>query len=49
MKAIELEIMINQNGTLQIPSDYKNYYGKPTKIIVFFTEIEKETVTRKMR
>jgi hypothetical protein len=41
MKAIELEIMINQNGILQIPSDYQNYYGKSAKIIVLFPEIEK--------
>ncbi len=44
MKAIELETMINQSGTLQIPLDYQQYYGKSAKIIVLFPEIEKETV-----
>jgi len=44
MKAIELETMINQSGTLQIPLDYQQYYGKSAKIIVLFPEIERETV-----
>lgn len=42
MKAIELETIINQNGTLQIPSDYQHYYGKSAKIIVLLPDIEKE-------
>ena len=46
MKAIELETIINQSGTLQIPLDYQQYYGKSAKIIVLLPdiEIEKETV-----
>lgn len=44
MKAIELETIITQSGTLQIPLDYQQYYGKSAKIIVLFPEIEKETV-----
>ncbi len=48
MKAIELETMINQNGTLQIPSDYQHCYGKSAKIIVLFPDIEKETVVDSM-
>jgi hypothetical protein len=46
MKAIELETMINQSGTLQIPLDYQQYYGKLAKIIVLLPDIEikEETV-----
>lgn len=42
MKAIGFETIINQNGTLQIPSDYQRYYGKSAKIIVLLPDIEKE-------
>lgn len=46
MKAIELETMINQSGTLQIPLDYQQYYGKSAKIIVLFPNLEEETVVK---
>ncbi len=44
MKAIELETIINQSGTLQIPLDYQQYYGKSAKIIVLLPDLKEETV-----
>jgi hypothetical protein len=46
MKAIELETMINQGGTLQIPLDYQQYYGKSAKIIVLLPDIIESTRKR---
>lgn len=37
MQAIEFETITN-NGTISIPKEYQNFFGKPVKVIVLAEE-----------
>ncbi|MDD2814386.1 MAG: hypothetical protein PHP00_01425 [Thiotrichaceae bacterium] len=39
MQAIELETSISNDGKLQIPIAYQQYYGKKTKIVVLLPDM----------
>ena len=38
MQAIELEMLISKDGTLQLPSQYKRLYGKQARIVILLPD-----------